>query len=112
MIIEGNTPGTAGGPGGRDRTLAVKSRKNVREITFFGGGHFFSRFKLFLRAKPTREGSADVVHYFFPVCPPIRAPTLKFQYISQFSLILGTNLHLVFSVAIFNLFIIAIYQPI
>ena len=30
-----NTPGTAGGPGGRDRTLAVKSRKNVRKITFF-----------------------------------------------------------------------------
>ena len=25
-----NTPGTAGGSGGRDRTLAVKSRKNVR----------------------------------------------------------------------------------
>ena len=30
-----NTSGTAGGPGGRDRTLAVKSRKNVRNITFF-----------------------------------------------------------------------------
>ena len=30
-----NTPGTAGGPGGRDRTLAVKSKKNVRKITFF-----------------------------------------------------------------------------
>ena len=30
-----NTPGTAGGPGGRDRMLAVKSRKNVRKITFF-----------------------------------------------------------------------------
>ena len=30
-----NTPGTAGGPGGRDRTLAVKGRKNVRKITFF-----------------------------------------------------------------------------
>ena len=29
-----NTPGTAGGPGGRDRTLAVKSRKNVRKISF------------------------------------------------------------------------------
>ena len=29
------TPGTAGGPGGNDRTLAVKSRKNVRKITFF-----------------------------------------------------------------------------
>ena len=24
-----NTPGTAGGPGGPDRTLAVKNRKNV-----------------------------------------------------------------------------------
>ena len=23
------TPGTAGGPGGRDRTLALKSRKNA-----------------------------------------------------------------------------------
>ena len=27
----GNTPGTAGGPGGRDRTLAVKSRKIARK---------------------------------------------------------------------------------
>ena len=34
-IIKSNTPGTAGGPGSRDRTLAVKSRKNVRKITFF-----------------------------------------------------------------------------
>ena len=30
-----DTPGTAGGPGGRDRTLAVKSRKNVKKICFF-----------------------------------------------------------------------------
>ena len=31
-----NTPGTTGGPGGRDRTLAVKSRKNARkEANFF-----------------------------------------------------------------------------
>ena len=29
--LENNTPGTAGGPGGRDRTLAVKSRKNTRK---------------------------------------------------------------------------------
>ena len=29
-----NTPGTAGGPGGRDRTLAVKSKKNARKIIF------------------------------------------------------------------------------
>ena len=31
-----NTPGTAGGPGGRDRTLAVKSReKKARKSVFF-----------------------------------------------------------------------------
>ena len=30
-----NTPGTAGGPGGRDRTLAVKSKKNARKLAFF-----------------------------------------------------------------------------
>ena len=35
IVSTHNTPGTAGGPGGRDRTLAVKSRKNVRKITFF-----------------------------------------------------------------------------
>ena len=28
----GNTPGTAGGPGGRDRTLDVKRRKNAQKI--------------------------------------------------------------------------------
>ena len=31
-----NTPGTAGGPGGRDRTLAVA--KNHAKMTFFSGG--------------------------------------------------------------------------
>ena len=31
-----NTPGTAGGPGGRDRTLAVA--KNRAKMTFFSGG--------------------------------------------------------------------------
>ena len=30
-----NTPGTAGGPGGRDRKLAIKGRKNVRKSVFF-----------------------------------------------------------------------------
>ena len=29
------TPGTAGGPGGHDRTLAVKSKKNRSKISFF-----------------------------------------------------------------------------
>ena len=32
---EKNTPGTAGGPGGRDRTLAVKRRKNSQKSVFF-----------------------------------------------------------------------------
>ena len=30
-----NTPGTAGGPGGRDRTLDVKSKKIARKSAFF-----------------------------------------------------------------------------
>ena len=30
-----NTPGTAGGPGGRDRMLAVKSRKTLENQFFF-----------------------------------------------------------------------------
>ena len=30
-----NTPGTRGGPGGRDQTLAVKRRKNARKSVFF-----------------------------------------------------------------------------
>ena len=30
-----NTPGTAGGPGGRDRTLTVKSRKTAEKSAFF-----------------------------------------------------------------------------
>ena len=29
------TPGTAGGPGGRDRTLAVKSKKIAQKSPFF-----------------------------------------------------------------------------
>ena len=36
MALKQNTPGTAGGPGGRDRTLAVA--KNCAKMTFFSGG--------------------------------------------------------------------------
>ena len=32
---ERNTPGTAGGPGGRDRTLAIKSLKRPKKTPFF-----------------------------------------------------------------------------
>ena len=35
MKQERNTPGTVGGPGGRDRTLAVKSGKNGQKSFFF-----------------------------------------------------------------------------
>ena len=35
---EKNTPGTAGGQGGRDRTLAVKSKKIARKSPLFLGG--------------------------------------------------------------------------
>ena len=35
IIFEDNTPGTAGGPGGLDRTLAVKRKKIVRKSFFF-----------------------------------------------------------------------------
>ena len=30
-----NTPGTAGGPGGRDQTLTLKSKRNARKSVFF-----------------------------------------------------------------------------
>ena len=40
---EKNTPGTADGPGGRDRTLAVKSRKNARKSFFLVYEYRYSR---------------------------------------------------------------------
>ena len=33
-ILKWNTPGTRGGPGGRDQTLAVKSRNIARKSAF------------------------------------------------------------------------------
>ena len=39
MGVYGNTPGTAGGPGGRDRTLAIKSRKTVEKKHLFSWNH-------------------------------------------------------------------------
>ena len=43
-----NTPGTAGGPGGRDRTLAVA--KNRAKMTFFLGGKKITPKKYFFFA--------------------------------------------------------------
>ena len=34
LIVIINTPGTRGGPGGRDRTLAMKARKNARKSSY------------------------------------------------------------------------------
>ena len=42
-----NTPGTAGGLGGRDRTLAVKSRKTVVKSAFFRKKIKFTQNKYF-----------------------------------------------------------------
>ena len=39
--LENNTQGTAGGPGGRDRTLAVKVEKTL-ENNFFSVNFFFA----------------------------------------------------------------------
>ena len=42
-----NTPGTEGGPGGRDRTLAVKSKKIARKSPFFLGGEKLPKKNIF-----------------------------------------------------------------
>ena len=55
LVFRANTPGTAGGPGGRDRTLAVKSRKNVQKISFF-----FKKNKIYQKKK-----------YFFCIYLPV-----------------------------------------
>ena len=52
-----NTPGTAGGPGGRDRTLAVKSRKNARKSFFFC---------IYLLVMPKYWGKQIFTHMSFP----------------------------------------------
>ena len=44
---ERNTPGTAGGPGGRDRTLAVKSKKIARKSPFFRGNKIYPKKYIF-----------------------------------------------------------------
>ena len=66
-----NTPGTAGGPGGRDRTLAVKSRKNVRKITFFSSkNQIYPKkiyiFLLYLLVIPKYWGKKYFAHGSFP----------------------------------------------
>ena len=68
---EKNTPGTAGGPGGRDRTLAVKSKKNRSKITFFFRGKknypkniFF--FCIYLLDMPKYWGKQIFAHGRFP----------------------------------------------
>ena len=59
-----NTPGTAGGPGGRDQTLAAKSRKISRKSFFF-----FVKKKLpciYLLVMPKYWGEQIFAHKRFP----------------------------------------------
>ena len=48
MKILKNTPGTAGGPGGRDRMLAVKSKKTLENQHFFVKKSNLSKTNIFL----------------------------------------------------------------
>ena len=64
-----NTPVTAGGPGGRDRTLAVA--KNLAKMTFFSGGKknylkkiFF--FCIYLLVMPKYWVTNYFAHWRFP----------------------------------------------
>ena len=63
VVITINTPGTAGGPGGRDRTLAVKSFKKslnknyLKKIFFFG---------MYLLVMPKYWGDNYFAHGRFP----------------------------------------------
>ena len=50
-----NTQGTAGGPGGRDRTLAVKSRKTSEKSAFFRKKIKFTHKKYVNRIKYSRD---------------------------------------------------------
>ena len=65
-----NTPGTAGGPGGRDRTLAVKSRKNGKKnLLFFRKKIKFTPpifFCIYLLVMPKYWGKNYFAHGSFP----------------------------------------------
>ena len=65
-----NTPGTAGGPGGRDRTLAVKSRKLSEKTLFFLKKikfcQIFFFFCIFFLVMPKYWGEQIFAHGRFP----------------------------------------------
>ena len=67
---EKNTPGTAGGPGGRDRTLAVKSRKPSEKSPFFLKKIKFTQKKylvcIYLLVMPKYWGGNYFAHGRFP----------------------------------------------
>ena len=61
------TPGTAGGPGGRDQTLAMKRRKNARKSVFFVKNlkiNFF--FFIYLLVMAKYWGKQIFTHRSFP----------------------------------------------
>ena len=61
-----NTPGTAGGPGGRDRTLALKSRKTQKNNLFFVKKYKLFLFCIYLLFMPKYWGKNYCAHGSFP----------------------------------------------
>ena len=60
MITYYYTPGTAGGPGGRDQTLAIKSLKKTKKINFLHISSSYAKIlgeKLFHTWEIPRSGS-------------------------------------------------------
>ena len=65
-ILMLNTPGTRGGPGGCDQTLAVKSRKNARKSTFFRKKKNYKKKCIYLLVMPKYWVKNYFAHGSFP----------------------------------------------
>ena len=61
-----NTPLTAGGPGGRDQTLAVESGKKARKSFFFVKKKLHNFFCIYLLVMPKYWGKQIFTHGSFP----------------------------------------------
>ena len=56
----GNTPGTAGGPGGHDRTLALKSRKTLKKSkSKYWGGELFRTWEIPRSGSKAKNGERE-----------------------------------------------------
>ena len=63
VMVEEYTPGTGGGPGGRDQTLAVKSRKKSGKSAFFRKkSQNYNFFCIYLLVMPKYWGKQNFTH--------------------------------------------------